>query len=53
MPTEAAPMKRIRTFSDRALLLAFVAGVSTTLLLILVPVLDAVRLSLYQAESFI
>ncbi|CAN0509803.1 unnamed protein product, partial [Phaeothamnion confervicola] len=46
-------MKRIRTGSDRALLWAFGAGVAVTLLLILVPVLDAIRLSLYHAESFI
>lgn len=46
-------MKRIRTGSDRALLWAFGAAVAATLLLILVPVLDAIRLSLYQAESFV
>jgi multiple sugar transport system permease protein len=46
-------MKNIRTTSDRALLLAFALGVAVTLFLILVPVLDAVRLSLHQADSFI
>ena len=46
-------MKNIRTTSDRALLGAFVLGVGATLFLILVPVLDAVRLSLHHAESFI
>ena len=46
-------MKNIRTASDRALLIAFVLGVGATLFLILVPVLDAIRLSLHQAESFI
>ena len=46
-------MKNIRTNSDRALLLAFILGIGITLFLILVPVLDAVRLSFHQAESFI
>lgn len=45
--------KRIRTGSDRALLWAFGLAVLATLALILVPVLDAIRLSLYQAESFV
>ena len=46
-------MKNIRTASDRALLLAFILGVGATLFLILVPVLDAIRLSFQQAESFV
>lgn len=46
-------MKNIRTASDRALLLAFALGIGATLFLILVPVLDAVRLSFHHAESFI
>jgi multiple sugar transport system permease protein len=46
-------MQTFRTPSDRAMLFAFVAGVAATLLLILVPVLHAIELSLYQSESFI
>jgi multiple sugar transport system permease protein len=46
-------MQNFRTSSDRAMLFAFIAGVAATLLLILVPVLHAIELSLFQAESFI
>ena len=46
-------MKRVRTGSDRLLLGAFGLAVLLTLLLIMVPVADAIWLSFFKAESFV
>lgn len=46
-------MISFRTSSDRFLLVAFIASVAVTLLLILFPVLHAIQLSFYRSESFV
>lgn len=46
-------MLSFRTNSDRILLVAFIASVAVTLVLILVPVLHAIQLSFYRSESFV
>ncbi|MDO8300683.1 carbohydrate ABC transporter permease [Lacisediminimonas sp.] len=46
-------MLSFRTTSDKLLLIAFIASVLVTLLLILFPVLHAIQLSFYQSESFV
>lgn len=46
-------MLSFRTNSDKLLLVAFVASVAVTLVLILFPVLHAIQLSFYRSESFV
>jgi multiple sugar transport system permease protein len=46
-------MLSFRTNSDRLLLVAFIASVAVTLVLILFPVLHAIQLSFYRSESFV
>ncbi|MFC7517524.1 carbohydrate ABC transporter permease [Herbaspirillum sp. GCM10030257] len=46
-------MLSFRTNSDKLLLVAFIASVAVTLVLILFPVLHAIQLSFYRSESFV